>query len=539
MQFDAHILSRVKALRWVRGRPPQGRYPGFLRPARSRGVLPDGTLALGLVLVLLTVITLPYVYLYWAGVRQDRVFIGVIYNLPDNLSYLAKMLQGYRGAWRFRLPYTADAEPAAVLFVFHLALGHLARALHLPILVVYHLARLSGAALLVLVLGWWYRAWSGGAPWWRKAWAWGVFAVGMDAWGFLFYKGLAVSEVYPFLSVLFNAHFPWALVLLVVAMHPHWPRWLQARRGYGLGLLLLGLGMALVAPFGVLVAGLAWALWGAWGKVRHGRSPWPAWAVAALLGLGAAPYLGYVLWAVHQDPWLAGWNAQNRTPIRGFWPTFFLFTPWWVGVAVAWRRRREDWAYFWVLASWAWALAPLALQRRMWLGVAIPMVGLTAAARHPWPRWVRWLLPVLVAPTWGLYLVGAMYNAHLPHSPLFLAWEEADLFAWMETHLPADARVLTGPVTGMYVPAFAGQRVFYGHGFETVDSEKEQAWVTWMLCEAPPAVARRELERRRVDLVLWTARERRLCGHGPPAWARAYPVLWERGSVRLYGVRLP
>ncbi len=495
--------------------------------------------AMGLVVTLWLVTLLPYAVLYLIGQRQGRVFVGLIYNLYDGLSYFAKMQQGYHGAWRFRLPYTADAEPTAYLFVFHLALGHLARILHVPIPVVYHAARLLGGAFLVVALGLWFRSLREELPAWRAAWTWSVWAVGMEAWGFLVGYGSIIPELYPFLSTLANAHFPWALAFLTLAMHPGWlRRWQQGERVRVMaGMAALGLALALLAPFGVLVAGTAWGLW----ALRMAREKaWPeararAW-MALWLGAGAVPYLAYVAWVVHQDPWLAGWNAQNQTPIEGFGKTLFLFSPWWILALLGWWRQGAlGIAGYWIAAGWAWALAPLALQRRMWLGMAVPLVALAMRWLTPRPRHHRWMVLVLLAPTWALMIGGAILNARFPGSMLFLSPSEWRALQWMARHLPPDQRVLTGPETGPYVPAFTGHRVFYGHIFETYPAEAERTWVVQTLCEQDGSRVLSALRARSVQWVLWTPRESALCS--PPAWLAALTPVWREGGVTLYRVK--
>ncbi len=494
--------------------------------------------AVGLILLLWAVTLFPYGALYLFGRLQGRVFVGLIYNLYDGLSYLAKMQQGFRGAWLFRLPYTADSEPSAWLFVFHLALGHLAREWGLPIPLMYHIARLLGSAAMVVALGWWFRAWKDDLAAWRWAWGWSVFAVGMEAWGYLVQRGSTIPEVYPFLSALVNAHFPWALTFLVVALHPFWPKRLPTPRGgiWALALMLLGFVLALLAPFGVLIAVSTWGLLGFWQRWRaNSGSPWwTYWGVAAFLALGAAPYLSYLFWALRADPWLAGWNAQNRTPIEGLGKTFFLFSPWWVLAWWGWtKKKRLLMGLLWVLAGWGWALAPLALQRRMWLGMAIPLVALAWTA-YPWPRWMRWGLLLSLAPSWALFILGPLFLARTPNNLLFLSTSEWRAFTWMADHLPPDQRILSGPETSAYIPAFTGQRVFYGHIFETYPASEERAWVEQTLCMQDERAVWQALRARDVGWILWTPREDVLCP--PPSWLRRLPVAWKEGEVVLYQV---
>ena len=95
-----------------------------------------------LAFILLACIGLPYVFAVLVS-GKDYVFNGFLLNFGDGNSYLAKMYEGWNGSWRFTLPYTAEPGQGGYIFLFYLFLGHLARWLGLPLLIVYHAARLA------------------------------------------------------------------------------------------------------------------------------------------------------------------------------------------------------------------------------------------------------------------------------------------------------------------------------------------------------------------------------------------------------------
>src|SRR5207253_9833865 len=103
----------------------------------------------------LAIITpLPYMYSYLVQ-PHGQLFMGFFYLGDDANTYLAKMQQGWEGAWASQNRYTTESSPAAYLFMFWLALGHIAALTNLPLIAVFHLARvaaafaLTGAAWLV------------------------------------------------------------------------------------------------------------------------------------------------------------------------------------------------------------------------------------------------------------------------------------------------------------------------------------------------------------------------------------------------------
>ena len=100
----------------------------------------------GLALAIVTAV--PYLYAY-AVQPAGHVFMGFFYLGDDANTYLAKMRQGWEGTWSWQNRYTTESSPAACLFMFWIVLGHLAALLNLPLIVVFHLARVAAAFALM------------------------------------------------------------------------------------------------------------------------------------------------------------------------------------------------------------------------------------------------------------------------------------------------------------------------------------------------------------------------------------------------------
>src|SRR6184192_4170279 len=105
--------------------------------------------ALLLAAVVAIISLLPYLLAYlWTP--PGHHFAGFFFIADDATTYLAKMRQGADGAWLWTDPYTSEPHAGVFLFGFYLLFGHLAGLLHLPVIATYHLARISGALVLVL-----------------------------------------------------------------------------------------------------------------------------------------------------------------------------------------------------------------------------------------------------------------------------------------------------------------------------------------------------------------------------------------------------
>ena len=455
---------------------------------------------LGLTFAVLLVAVFPYAVL-WLKAGKHFVFSGLVYLPYDGYAYLAKMREGWLGAWRFTLAYTPHPGQGAYLYLFHLALGHLARFWGLSLPLTYNLARLAGDVAVVWALGRFFGALFPRDAFARRfAWAASLFGLGMG-WAVLPWAQTVlpmdfwVSEVYPLLTVLTNAHFPWALALLLALVRPAAPRWWNALAAFGL---------ALLSPFGVVLVNFLLAL--QFGveytfpkTAEHNRSsqsatrnsfcprlPFPPAASEALcrgllVALGGVPYAAYAYWATHRDPVLAGWTAQNRTPLLPWWNMLFALLPWALLALAAWQKphpARRPLA-LWVAAALLLAALPTALPRRFLMGLFVPLVGLTALAwreafrRHLWGK----LVPLMAAPSVVLVVAApaVLYQPATPQgrvSLLYLTRGEAEAMAWLREHTPPQAVVLAAPDTGAIIPAWSGRRVLYGHPMETLDGPR-------------------------------------------------------------------
>ena len=60
---------------------------------------------------------------------------------------------------------------------------------------------------------------------------------------------------------------------------------------------------------------------------------------------------------------------------------------------------------------------------------------------------------------------------------IYLTTHEMAALNWLQANAPRDAVVLASPEMGGFIPAFAGQRVVYGHPYETVNAQAREQQV--------------------------------------------------------------
>jgi hypothetical protein len=512
------------------------------------------------------VATLPYLIAWWT--TPDGLFYtGFLTNPEDGQSYLAKMLQGYRGQWLFHLPYTAEPHRGEFLFTYYLALGHLARWMGIPPILLFHGARLINGFILLIILYFVVAHFT--ADRYRRRFAFTLIALGSGfGWLAVLLGGMTVDlwvpEGYVFYSLFVNPHFPLAIALMLLTILWSATPWgalrVRTRRGWPWRLLRVALSAAalgLVQPLGLLTVGAALAVYAAITWVQRRRPPWREILSGIALAAGGGPFLVNAYLASIHNPAFSAWSAQNQTPspppwdyALGYGVVLLLALG---GLWVALRRRR---ASDWLLVAWTGSTAvllylPFSLQRRLVIGLVVPL-GLLATMGWAWlsarhqahapARADRQRRSFLRAPVvWSLagmthlfVVVIALVGTLSHHSALYLGDDERGGLAWLAVHAAPDALVLAGPETGLYIPAWAGQRVWYGHRFETVGADRRRAQVEAFYRDGDQSLLQGSPPLR-ADYVWYGPRERALSQgrwEPDPAWRPVYA----RGAVVVYAL---
>lgn len=520
--------------------------------------------------LLLLVISLPYLWAAQSG-SDDYVFGGFLLNPLDGNTYLAKMHQGWEGSWTFTLPYTANPGEGVYLFLYYIFLGHIARMVGSSLILTFHAARLIGVVVLLLVLWRFYAATMPSPGSQQLAFCLAVFGSGLGWLGVLlglFTSDLWVAEAYPFLSAYANAHFPLGLALMVWLLtpglackwsnsgaHPSW-NWLRSGLCAWAAALILGL----VMPFGVVVtcvvlAGLAgWEIVDKWPRQEGsiGRlwritaeTAGVSWAVHRLLAVllgGGLPIL-YAIWVTSSHPVLRGWNAQNLTLSPPLWDFLLSFSPALLfAVPGAWAIWQGRWSKGRILLKWGvlgilMMYLPFGLQRRLLSGLMIPLVGLAVMGVIYLSAGIRrrqvilaGLLFIMAFPSNLIVLLSSVKGIQTRADLLYLSQDELSGFAWLEEHAPPKAVILTGPETGLFIPAYTGRRVIYGHPYETVDAAGRKAAVEQFI-QFPGDLQESNIVQE-IDLIFFGPRER---ASAAPGRLAHLPVLFHQGEVTIYG----
>jgi hypothetical protein len=185
-------------------------------------------------------------------------------------------------------------------------------------------------------------------------------------------------------------------------------------------------------------------------------------------------------------------------------------------------------------------LLPFTLQRRFLLGVHVPITLLGAlTVDHLMQSRIRigntlkvgWLGMVL--PTTLILLSMCIFGIQSRNSSLFLYKDEVSGFAWLKQNTKKSANVLTGPETGLYIPAYTGFGVVYGHPFETPDAEVNKSAALECLMKGQRATCDAIIRNQSIDYILIGPREQ-VPGWSPPTFP--YPIVYESGQLIIYEV---
>ena len=482
---------------------------------------------------------------YWIASNsggESHEFIGFLLNPVDGNTYLAKMRQGLGGDWRFQLPYTAEQGEGAYIFLFYIGLGHLARITNLELLTIFQVSRIAATVIMLLSLARCYSSWLPSSREARYAFILAAFGTGMG-WLLLplgaFTADFWVAEAFPFLSAYANPHFPLSIALIAAVITPT-----DRIRYLGIGSLFLGILLGMISPFAWVISLAVLGGLAGFYFLESRRLLWPAYRFIWML-LGGGALVLYSWAAVLEDPILAGWNSQNFTPTPPLWDLLISFSPAiLVGILGGWtavRRRKEGGIPYliWLVFALAAIYLPLDLQRRLLVGLFVPICALAAMGisriSEKSPRWstpAGILVFAFSIPTTLLVLLAGIHGARSLDPALYLSRAEGAAYRWIQENTLADAVILGSPETGLFLPGLTGRRVIYGHPFETVQAEVEKEAVeAFFSGRMTPEAAAEFLSERGIDYIFHGPREMAI---GDQPALESLEILYDRDQVRIY-----
>jgi hypothetical protein len=181
---------------------------------------------------------------------------------------------------------------------------------------------------------------------------------------------------------------------------------------------------------------------------------------------------------------------------------------------------------------------PWELQRRFILGYMIPLAGLAAVGiDHLFSKYRKaalatvFLVVLLIIPTNLMIILGGIQAVNIREPKVTISQEEMAALKWIASNTNQDALILASPQISLYIPAYTGRRVVYGHPFETVDATDMETAVADFL------TGRMNLESlslsRKVDFIFYGPREH---DFGSIALEGKYNIVHSSENLQIFEV---
>lgn len=480
----------------------------------------------------------------WLNTPPGTRFVGIRTLLPaDTPVYYSYIRQVQDGGWALRDWYTAEPQHVGTINLLWLAVGWLGKLLHLTPPVTFHVSRVLLGAPLLVALYW------AGAQWLKQR------EERLAAWLLMLSGGIGIILV-PFLPLAeyldrgagyrfpVDLWMPWGYPSLTLGQSPHLvASWLLqvlacvlAFRAIQRRDLRAGLIAGLVAavwinfhPYHWPVLLLIPAVWFALRWVIERRPPLWVWPYVAPLFAGTALSLGYHRWLLAASPVVAERALQNVSRLPG-WPYVLaglgMVAP--LALLNLWRQRRQfdaatTWLVAWVATAVLLMLLSTQFQARYLQGIFVPLAVLSA------PPLVQLYRRISQRPI-ALIAAGAAFVALAYGSPVALAWRDITSYRrwparvyfpqtffaaaeFVRRTVPPGNPVVASHDSALFLPAYAGRVVYFGHGDETVDSAAKRLVVEQFYTTSDSTERKAILQRIGANYVWYGWFERAL--HGP------------------------
>ena len=432
---------------------------------------------------------------------EGMKFMGWIHNPDEHNVYLSWMRQAREGQLFFFDRFTTEPQAARFFNLFFLVLGFASRVTHLPLVVIYHLARLLFGFLLLAAiyalaarftsnlitrrLAFWLTAFGSGLGW-----LWWLLNFPGGRRPVDFGPGLVMPEAITFLSLLLNPLFCFSVWLLITGLllllisfqlrSVKWAIW------SGVVFLILGNvhSYDMFTAYGVVLVYLVVL------GLTERRFPKAEIGLAALAGLLSLPSVAYQYLVFRTNPVFQE-KALTLTlspPLLDYFLSFgipLLLAILGVVAIIRYRRKEQLFPVVWCIISFALVYLPVSFQRKLAEGLQVPICLLAALWVGDYlggrlnRRGIAWagLAAILLAvPSNGFFLAEAHQalitnnaaKAQFLMPPFYLYQEQLEGIHWLEEDSHPDQAVLCTPLIGSYIPGLSGNRVYVGHWAETL-----------------------------------------------------------------------
>ena len=462
-----------------------------------------------LLCLFLLVISIPYL-ISSIIVPKNYHFSGFLSNPIDGHSYLAKMQEGRNGEWLFTLPYSREHGDGVFLFTYYILLGHIARILSLPNIIVFHASRLINAAFLFFMIFMFIKDhFEPGKILYAIAYL--IFGSGLG-WILILFgypsSDVKIPEIYPFYASFTNPHFPLAIGMMLLIFKLFRTEF----RFKHIALLCLSTALVIIQPFCMIiilgVLGILTII--EWRSISKSR-------INSLLSMIIPTLIfgSYLLYITKYNTQISVWNSQNLTPSPPIWDLVISLSPMIIlafpGIINILKRRDK---LFYPLIIWmgfalVLAYLPVDLQRRLLIGIYIPigilgLYGMNLVINSTGKNWkpIRDAIFAITLPTNLLLIIISLNFAANRYPNMDIKMNVWQSLQWVDQNIPSDSLILATPEIGLYIPAYSNNRVIYGHPFETINQTLNKNNVERFFTGMSPSEQQVYLKDEGVDYIL-------------------------------------
>lgn len=434
-------------------------------------------------------------------------FVGFTYNIDDACVYSSWIRQIANGSFFIRNQYTTEPQTALQFNLFFIVLGLISRFLHLSPAAVLHLSRIVlGFGLLFVIykfakrflddrmerlliipivglssgLGWLMRGMQGHSG-------------SVDLWQ---------PEAITFLSLYLNPLFLIGMILMVASLHflyrmKDTGSWRDAVLA-GIMLLLLGN----VHTYDVLTVGAVWSAYLVFDCIKTRSIKWRTVGLSIVSAVIAIPSVAYQVYLyTHVDVFRQ--RVESAAPSPAIWAYLLgyglLLVLAIIGGWLSVKKKRDTaLLYIWAIVGFAIPYIPVAQQRKLVMGLHIPIsilavITISSICKKAGPRLstaIAVLATVALIPTNLLFMASDIRmlqeNTTAPHYRPFIMDSEMQSLNWLRDNTKPCDTVLAFPDIALLTPAVAGNSVYYGHWSETPDyGTKLNEWMTFVSASTP------------------------------------------------------
>lgn len=436
---------------------------------------------------------------------RGAAFSGALINPDDASVYLSALRQGAAGEWLFHFAFSPEPLPPRVTYLLYLLAGRLMPLIGAPPVVYFHALRLGlGAITLVALVFWVRRVFPEQTRHQLTAWLLIVFGAGIG-WLFipwmpgeqLLVPDLRVPEWTLFMALFHTPHFALGVgleallfgCLIEMTREANGARW--ALRG-----AVAALGLGLVYPYHIPVAGLIGGVYLLSLAVQRRRLPWRDWLHGAIAIAPLVPLAYYFGVYARADPY---WevthildNVIPPPPIAGVAIGYGLIGP--LALIGGWewiRHHRNPMLPVWAAVNFIALYLPVPFSGRFALGLIVPVATLAAYGLEqralPWlqrtrlyaqfARWtptpldsLRRVVILLTVPSTVMLALVTIRTITIERDyPYYLPAGEVQAADWLARHSRRDDLILAFHPMGNYLPRVITGKVFLGQIFLTVN----------------------------------------------------------------------